>query len=69
MEPAFWIGFFAMVTSVATALGAHIKNLSQDKAAAKRDLRINSLEVEVRLCHEERNRILEQLKNVRDKHV
>lgn len=61
MEAAFWVGFFGAVTSVATAIGAHIKNVSQDKAAQKRDLRINSLEVEVRICHEERVRLFEQV--------
>ena len=61
MESGFWMGFFGAVTSIATLVAAHLKNVSQDKAALKRDSRINALEVELKHCHEERVEIKQQL--------
>ncbi len=62
MDPSFWVGFFGLMMAVVTAISAHLKNVQQDKAALKRDVRINTLEIEQRVCQEERTRLLEQIK-------
>lgn len=60
MDPAFWTGFFALAVAVVTAIGTIIKNYQQDKAALKRDFRINTLEAQHAACEEERVRLIEQ---------
>lgn len=61
MDPSFWVGLFGCIGVIVTGVLTHAKNVSQDKAAHKRDLRINTLEAEHRLCDEERKRLLEQI--------
>lgn len=66
MDPAFWIGLFGSITAVTTAIATHYKNTKQDESAHKRDLRIAVLEVEHRVCNEERLRLLDRLDRMDD---
>ena len=64
MEQGFWVGFFAFCGVIVTAVATHLKNVAQDKAALKRDIRINTLEVQHAQCEQERLRLLDQLNNL-----
>jgi len=61
MEQGFWVGLFAFLGVIVTAVATHLKNVQQDKAALKRDFRINTLEAQHEQCERERVRLLEQI--------
>lgn len=61
MNDGFWMGLFAFLGVIVTAVATHLKNVAQDKASMRRDIRINTLETEHKHCEEERRRLLEQL--------
>lgn len=61
MEPGFWVGLFAFLGVIVTAIATHLKNVHQDKQAMKRDFRINTLETQHEQCEKERVRLMEQI--------
>lgn len=74
MEPGFWLGLFGLIGTALTAVAATVKNISQDRRATKIDERTTKQEVEiavlkteVKLCQEERERLLDRLEKVESK--
>lgn len=61
MNDPFWSSFFAFLGVIVVAIATHLKNVQQDKAAFKRDLRINTLEAQHDQCEKERLRLLDQI--------